>query len=80
MTTDGPASDGGEPPAPVLRVVRGDPDERELAALLAVLTSRPSGQRPIETERPSTWAVYWRGLRQPVRHGPDGWRGSALPR
>ena len=71
MTTDAP-----------LRVVRGDPRPDELAAVVTVLdlaTGTPAAAAQPEP-RPSSWAAYWRGLRQPVRSDTDGWRASGLPK
>ncbi|WP_020670854.1 acyl-CoA carboxylase epsilon subunit [Amycolatopsis nigrescens] len=64
---------------PFLRIVRGDPDEAELAALVAVFAALAAGARP-EAERESIWAdPAWRHG-EPPPPGPDGWRGSGLPR
>ncbi len=60
---------------PVLRVVRGNPDPAELAALLAVVLTRtepPAERRP----RPG-WADHAGRLRAPLRPGPGSWRNSA---
>jgi Acyl-CoA carboxylase epsilon subunit len=75
----GPVLEAG---GPVLEVVGGHPSDEELAALTAVLaavfTGRDPGARP---GRPgaSGWASRSRGLRAPLRHGPDAWRRSARP-
>ena len=71
----------GEPPArePALRVVRGDASPEEIAALVAVLLSRPGeGEVPPVPAR-SAWADRSRQLRRPLRPGPGAWRRSALP-
>jgi hypothetical protein len=70
--------DEGEEPA--LRVVKGSPTEEELAALVAAIASRVATGSPDTAERPSSWAAYWRSVREPLRHGPTGWRDSARPR
>jgi hypothetical protein len=63
-----------------LRVVRGDADAVELAALVAVLASR-AAEAPTDSTRPrSRWASPSRQVRPPLRPGPNGWRASALPR
>ena len=66
-------------PPPTLRVVKGDPTDEELAALVTALANRRAPGAP-QSERPSTWAAYWRSVRAPLRHGPSAWRASALPR
>ncbi|GAA1355456.1 acyl-CoA carboxylase epsilon subunit [Saccharothrix algeriensis] len=66
---------------PFLEVVRGAPDDVELAALTAVVAAlaaagAPAGQRP----RRSAWADRARPAPAGLPHGPDAWRWSALPR
>lgn len=61
-------------------VVRGNPDEEELAAALVVLAAamaEPGPARP-NTDRPIAggWNSYWRKVRQPFAHGPEAWSGS----
>jgi hypothetical protein len=68
------------PERPVLRVVRGNATPEEIAAVVAVLLSRPavvdmSAARPV----PSAWADRSRLVRRPLFPGPDAWRRSALP-
>jgi hypothetical protein len=65
--------------APVLRVIRGDATPEEVAAVIAVLLSRPALDEPAPRRAPSSWADRSRLLRRPVRSGPDAWRRSALP-
>ncbi|MCP2260439.1 Acyl-CoA carboxylase epsilon subunit [Streptoalloteichus tenebrarius] len=71
-----------QPRRPLLRVVRGTPDDVELAALTAVVAGLASSVGGGETApRPrSAWADPARRLRQPLRPGPGAWRASALPR
>jgi hypothetical protein len=68
---------------PALRVVRGDATPEEIAALVAVLLSRPGDDevraRPVRPAR-SAWADRSGQLRRPLRPGPGAWRRSALPR
>jgi hypothetical protein len=66
---------------PVLRVIRGDATPDEIAAVVAVLLSRPggAGAPPPARPAPSAWADRSRLLRRPVHPGPDAWRRSALP-
>ena len=70
---------GGRPAGePALRVVRGDATPEEIAALVAVLLSRPGDDMPPGPAR-SAWADRSRQLRRPLRPGPGAWRRSALP-
>ncbi|WP_447004304.1 acyl-CoA carboxylase subunit epsilon [Saccharothrix isguenensis] len=66
--------------APHLRVVRGNPDDVELAAVAAVVaglaaSDGPTGDRP----RRSAWADKSRLVRRALPHGPGAWRSSGLP-
>ncbi len=72
---------------PVLRIVRGAPDDTEIAAVTAALIAATSGQaEPVVPAKPlSVWADRSAGLRhpagrRPLRPGPGAWRASALPR
>ncbi|MGQ0625080.1 MAG: acyl-CoA carboxylase subunit epsilon [Sporichthyaceae bacterium] len=66
-----------EPGRPMLRVVRGTPDDYELAALLAVV-SACSGAGGTEPEaQPNAWSDRSRLVRGPLPHGPGAWRASA---
>jgi hypothetical protein len=65
---------------PVLRVLRGNATPEEIAALVAVLLSRPAlDEPPPPRPAPSAWADRSRLLRRPLFPGPDAWRRSALP-
>jgi hypothetical protein len=64
---------------PTLRIVRGEPDDVELAAIVAVVaaaTSRDSQVAPSSTR--SAWADPRRSVRAPLPAG--GWRASSAPR
>jgi hypothetical protein len=65
-------------PAPVLRVVRGDPTPEDLAALVVVLAARPAAPAP-EPAAATGWADRAALLRHPPHPGPHAWRTSALP-
>ncbi|SHG48361.1 acyl-CoA carboxylase subunit epsilon [Streptoalloteichus hindustanus] len=72
-----------QPRRPLLRVVRGAPDDVELAALTAVVAGLASAGADAGTTSPrprSTWADPAARLRHPPRPGPGAWRASALPR
>ncbi|GHF22707.1 acetyl-CoA carboxylase biotin carboxyl carrier protein subunit [Amycolatopsis deserti] len=73
------------PPArPLLRIVRGDPSETELAALTAVVAAAASaggGEEPEKPERTSFWADRAALVRRPLpQPGSGAWRASAWPR
>jgi hypothetical protein len=78
-------SDGSEGagagPAPLLRVVRGEPTDEELAALVAVVTAK-SAAAAAAAEEParSQWRNRSRNIRPPIGPGPGSWRASGLPR
>jgi hypothetical protein len=68
-------------PAPLLRVVRGEPTPEELAALVAVVVARRAQLRTAAAAgRPSAWGHASRAVRAPLRPAADGWRASGLPR
>lgn len=69
-----------QPQRPLLRVVRGNPDDAELAALTAVVAGiAASGGSPPEQPRRSHWANRAALVRRPLHPGPGAWKASALP-
>ncbi|OLT39763.1 acetyl-CoA carboxylase biotin carboxyl carrier protein subunit [Saccharomonospora sp. CUA-673] len=69
------------PQPPLLRVVRGEPDDVELAALTAVvagLAAGDSGEEP--APRRSRWADRAALVRRPLTPGPGAWRAQAFRR
>jgi hypothetical protein len=63
--------------APLLRVVRGEPTAEELAALIAVVSSRGAAA----PQAPASRSLWGRPvLRTALAHGPGAWRASTLPR
>jgi len=64
--------------APAFSVVHGNPTDEELAAVWAVLASRPATGTagPAQTET-SGWSAYWRAVGAPLAPGPSAWRASA---
>jgi hypothetical protein len=64
---------------PALRVVRGNATPEEIAALVAVLVSRPGDDEPSPAAPRSAWADRSGQLRRPLHPGPGAWRRSALP-
>jgi hypothetical protein len=68
-----------EEPSVAFSVVRGNPTEEELAALVTVL-ALCSRSNVTAAERPSSgWSAYWRSVRAPVTPGPNAWRMSGRP-
>jgi hypothetical protein len=71
--------------APVLRIVRGTPDDVEIAALTAALvTVSAAASAEPQPEPMSVWAdrcavMRHPGGRRPLRPGRHAWRASALP-
>ncbi len=59
-------------------VVRGRPSAAELAAVLAVLTTRP--RLTHAQAHTSNWNRKSFLMRAPIRVGPGEWKRSALPR
>jgi hypothetical protein len=65
---------------PFLRVLRGNPDDAELAALTVVLAAAASAPAaPPRRERRSKWADRARLLRTPLHPGEGAWRASGFP-
>jgi hypothetical protein len=67
---------------PLLRVVRGHPDDAELAALTAVVAAVAASSAaavPAPARRTSWWGDRAAQLRAPLHPGEGAWRASALP-
>ncbi|TDD72932.1 acyl-CoA carboxylase subunit epsilon [Jiangella aurantiaca] len=64
---------------PLLRVVRGNPTDEELVALVVVLTAKAAAGRASASPPRSAWASYWTRRRAPLTPGAGAWRASALP-
>ena len=80
-------SNEDDPGRPVLRIVRGNPDDAEIAALTAALAANAAAASAPESqpEPLSVWAEREAALRhpagrRPLRPGPGAWRTSYLPR
>lgn len=65
---------------PLLRVVRGNPDEAEIAALAMVVAGLSVQQAQPAPPRRSAWADRAALVRAPLHAGPGAWRASVLPR
>ncbi len=61
-------------------MVRGDASPQEIAALVAVLMSRPAVDDVAPEPTRSAWSDRSALLRRPVSPSPGAWRRSALPR
>lgn len=65
----------------LFRVVRGTPDDHELAALTAVVAAAAgAGGAPQPARVPDLWSHPAAQLRAPLHAGPGAWRASGLPR
>jgi hypothetical protein len=66
-------------PHTLLRVVRGEPTEEELAAVVAVITARSIAvtASAAPSTRRSSWAAP--RPRRALRAGPGAWTASARP-
>nr|WP_221212949.1 MULTISPECIES: acyl-CoA carboxylase subunit epsilon [Prauserella salsuginis group] len=66
----------------MLRVVRGEPDDAELAALTAVVAGLAAGDGGGDdgASPRSRWADRAALVRAPLTPGPGAWRASALRR
>ena len=75
-----PADNDQPPGEPLLRVVRGDANPEEIAALVAVLLAARSAVDDVAPEPTrSAWSDRSALLRRPLHPGPGAWRRSALP-
>ena len=63
-----------------LRVVRGNPTDEEVAALVAVVSTLSAPEEEQEPETRSAWSDRRFLVRQPLAHGPGAWRASGFPR
>jgi acyl-CoA carboxylase epsilon subunit len=65
---------------PVLSVVRGTPDDVELAALAAVLSAIAAARaRAAQPSHRPHWSRPRALLRTGISHGPGAWHASGLP-
>ncbi|NBH02745.1 acyl-CoA carboxylase epsilon subunit [Amycolatopsis sp. SID8362] len=62
----------------VVRVVRGAPDDVELAALVTALALLAAGAPPAPAVEVGGWRA--RGTGEPLFRRPGAWRLSGLPR
>ncbi len=76
--------DSTDPRAPhqarlLLRIVRGEPTDAEVAAVVVALTARAGGAATPAPPR-SLWRSRSRNIRPAVSPSPGAWRASGLPR
>ena len=65
---------------PFLHVVRGEPDDAEVAALTIVLAGLAAAEQPAPAPAPrSRWSDRAALVRRPLSSGPGAWRASGLP-
>jgi hypothetical protein len=65
----------------LFRVVRGEPDDAELAALTALLAAAASSPPAAGPDGPrSVWNDRHTMVRRPLHPGPGAWRTSTWPR
>lgn len=63
-----------------LRVVRGNPTDEEVAALVAVVATLNNAPEESAPEPRSAWSARRNLVRAPLAHGPGAWRASGYPR
>ena len=66
--------------APLLRVVRGEPTDEELAALTVVVAALSQGGSRRRPTPLGGWASYADAHRRPPQPGPGAWRASGRAR
>jgi Xaa-Pro aminopeptidase len=64
------------PTRPMLRIVRGEPSDEEVAALVAVLSARSAATAAPEPQARSAWSDRAALLRKPMLPGPGAWRAA----
>ncbi|MGH3496157.1 MAG: acyl-CoA carboxylase subunit epsilon [Nocardioidaceae bacterium] len=78
--SDGETTPRSVDQTPLLRVVRGVPDDAELAALVAVVACRSGGGNPPSPGPEPLWSSPARAAGAPLWPGHGAWRASAMPR
>ena len=69
-------SEAEERVRPALRIVRGEPDAEELAALTALLTARSGGDAESTVALRGGWRDPARTFARMPIAGPNAWRSS----
>ncbi len=63
------------------KVIKGEPTEEELAAVIMVLTAQAAlaAESKAKSSLKAEWNAPHRSVRRPFEHGAGTWRRSALP-
>jgi hypothetical protein len=69
-----------QPRQPLFRVVRGTPDDAELAALTLIIAGIGAGSDADPTVSRSRWAGRAALVRAPLPFGPGAWQAAGLRR
>ena len=64
---------------PLLRVVRGVPDDVEVAALTAVVSALAAAASAAAEDQRPPWSNPRALVRPPMSHGRGAWRASGMP-
>ena len=64
---------------PVLRIVKGEPTDDEIAAVVTVVATVAARSAAAAPPR-SQWRNRTRNIRPAIGPGPGAWRASGLPR
>ncbi|MCL2091224.1 MAG: acyl-CoA carboxylase subunit epsilon [Micrococcales bacterium] len=75
----GPDRPGPAAPGPRFQIVRGDPTDAEVVALVTGLMAVTAEAPQPGWHRPSGWSDRGRALRTGLPHSPDAWRLSLRP-
>lgn len=78
-SANGGSATAGAATRPLLRIVRGTPDDLELAALAAVVASLNGPRGEEQAPRRSAWGDPVTKLRTRRHPGPGAWRASGMP-
>ena len=70
---------GDDSTRPLLRLIKGNATEEEVAALVTVLAALSTTGGTEHKRPPSEWSARHRKVRVSLPHGPGGWRSSGLP-
>ena len=68
-----------ELPRPVLRLIKGNPTDEELAALITVVAAMGDAAEQKSKPPKHEWSAHHRKVRVTLPHGRGGWRSSGLP-
>ena len=63
-----------------LRIVKGNPSDEEVAALVAVVATLGAAEESGSAKPKSAWSDRRALVRESLPHGPGAWRASGMPR